>query len=584
MSAATCNVGINMTSGPAFRLDLGGTVRLAIDPTTSSPDATTFLFGDGTGWKLHFGRRSDTTKFMTIQDNGNVGIGTTTPATLLDLGNGAGSRHLRINGGNLNAGDGALLSIYEAGNIYGAIGNPSVYFGTAFDPSVGVMGYLGLKFYTLNLQRATIDTAGRVGIGTTTPSSLLHTSQAPVNDTSNRVGNYLFLESNNNTGSNIAATHTVLSVEGSTNSGSGWDGQIGLKSTVGPNWGPLTSAYGFYALGRTQLNYHNVGSLYNFYAASPMVVTNSVVSSSYGVYLAKQKAANVTTGYGVYQADAADLNYFAGNVGVGTTGPAAREHVYGPGGQNAFYTNGDPLGEALYLQDSGGAAGNGGQVLFGAVQGVFAGIKGYLQNGTGPAGDLVFQTRSTTGNVVENMRIAWSGNVGIGTASPAARLDVVGNENVSGNVTAGGTISGANVIAKYQDVAEWVATAKSLAPGTVVVVSSDGRNQVAASRKAYDTAVAGVVSARPGILLGEAGEGKSAVATTGRVRVKVDATRAPVRFGDLLVTSDREGYAMRSEPIEVAGVKIHRPGTLLGKALEPLETGQSELLVLLSLQ
>ncbi|MEK6325150.1 MAG: hypothetical protein AABN33_26215 [Acidobacteriota bacterium] len=70
----------------------------------------------------------------------------------------------------------------------------------------------------------------------------------------------------------------------------------------------------------------------------------------------------------------------------------------------------------------------------------------------------------------------------------------------------------------------------------------------------------------------------------GRVRVKVDATNAPIRVGDLLVTSDKEGIAMRSLPLDLGGTPIHRPGTLIGKALEPLEKGTGEILVLLSLQ
>jgi hypothetical protein len=41
---------------------------------------------------------------------------------------------------------------------------------------------------------------------------------------------------------------------------------------------------------------------------------------------------------------------------------------------------------------------------------------------------------------------------------------------------------------------------------------------------------------------------------------------------------------MRSEPIEVGGRKMHAPGTIIGKALEPLESGTGEILVLLSLQ
>jgi hypothetical protein len=57
-----------------------------------------------------------------------------------------------------------------------------------------------------------------------------------------------------------------------------------------------------------------------------------------------------------------------------------------------------------------------------------------------------------------------------------------------------------------------------------------------------------------------------------------------VKIGDLLVTSDSPGMAMKSEPLDLGGVKIHRPGTLIGKALEPLGNGEGEILVLLSLQ
>jgi hypothetical protein len=86
------------------------------------------------------------------------------------------------------------------------------------------------------------------------------------------------------------------------------------------------------------------------------------------------------------------------------------------------------------------------------------------------------------------------------------------------------------------------------------------------------------------VLLGEGGEGKVKVATTGRVRVRVDATRGAIKIGDLLVTSDVEGVAMKSEPIMMQGRRIHSPGTIIGKALEPLEKGKGEIMVLLSLQ
>jgi hypothetical protein len=148
-----------------------------------------------------------------------------------------------------------------------------------------------------------------------------------------------------------------------------------------------------------------------------------------------------------------------------------------------------------------------------------------------------------------------------------------------------GTIKASSVIgAVYQDVAEWVPASQPVAAGTVVVLNAAKSNEVMASFRAYDTAVAGVVSERPGIILGTASPAKAQIATTGRVKVKVDATKHAVAVGDLLVTSDKPGMAMVSEPIDLGGVKIHRPGTLIGKALEPLPSGEGEILVLLSLQ
>lgn len=177
------------------------------------------------------------------------------------------------------------------------------------------------------------------------------------------------------------------------------------------------------------------------------------------------------------------------------------------------------------------------------------------------------------------MVIDTSGNVGIGTTSPTMKLDVAGAARVTGDMTVNG-----NIAAKYQDIAEWVPSTEKLTPGTVVVLDRERNNEVVSSTNPYDTAVAGVISAQPGLILGERGPTDVQVATTGRVKVRVDASRGPIRIGDLLVTSSRPGIAMRSEPIAVADVTMHRPGTLIGKALEPLASGQGEILVLLSLQ
>ena len=60
--------------------------------------------------------------------------------------------------------------------------------------------------------------------------------------------------------------------------------------------------------------------------------------------------------------------------------------------------------------------------------------------------------------------------------------------------------------------------------------------------------------------------------------------RAPIKVGDLLVTSKAEGVAMKSLEVDSGGVKMHCLYTIIGKALEPLASGIGEILVQLSLQ
>jgi hypothetical protein len=194
-------------------------------------------------------------------------------------------------------------------------------------------------------------------------------------------------------------------------------------------------------------------------------------------------------------------------------------------------------------------------------------------DGAPNSGKFIIWT-ADAGALAARMIVTGNGRVGIGigNAAPSAMLQVGGDVAVSGNIAA-----------KYQDVAEWV-DAPAMEAGTVVTLNPERSNQVVPSIHAYDTSVAGVVSARPGVILGESGPGKEMVATTGRVRVRVDAKKTPIRIGDLLVTSDVPGVAMRSEPVSLNGVNFHRPGTILGKALEPLASGQGEILVLLTLQ
>jgi hypothetical protein len=253
----------------------------------------------------------------------------------------------------------------------------------------------------------------------------------------------------------------------------------------------------------------------------------------------------------------------AGNVGIGTTSPGT------------YYTvpaKLDVSSSSHTLMNINGAAGSTASLSF-SENGSSKWLIGSRNTYDAPNNRLGF-----FGGGSEVLTLQSGGNVGIGTTTPSKKLDVAGDINASG------TITGGNIVAKYQDVAEWVETSQALPAGTVVILDSTKSNQVTSSTQAYDTRVAGVISEQPGIALGESGDNKVLVATTGRVRVKVDAGRGPIHIGDLLVTSDTSGAAMKSQPVNIGGVQLHRPGTLIGKALEPLAKGTGEILVLLSLQ
>jgi hypothetical protein len=256
------------------------------------------------------------------------------------------------------------------------------------------------------------------------------------------------------------------------------------------------------------------------------------------------------------------------SIGLGTTTPADVFHVAFNNGTGGL------TGYAVQNLSSSATAYSG--MLFYDQNGTLGQFQGfnnisheYRINNIAVGGSINFMLGGSS-----KFLVASSGNIGIGAVPGATeKLHVAGNVAVDGNIGA-----------KYQDVAEWVDTAVPLEAGTVVIVDPAQPNRVLPSQRAYDTRVAGAVSAQPGLVLGEQSEGRATVAQSGRVRVKVDAAYGAIKIGDLLVTSPTPGYAMRSRLMHVGSKAIHRPGTLLGKALEPLPAGKGEILVLLTLQ
>lgn len=151
-----------------------------------------------------------------------------------------------------------------------------------------------------------------------------------------------------------------------------------------------------------------------------------------------------------------------------------------------------------------------------------------------------------------------------------------------GNVSAPAFRPSSREVAILMDVSE------SVKPGDVLVIDQASPGMMRRGFEGHDTGVIGVVSESAGVVLdsqspalsGQEAEGGTVfhaeVAMAGVVTCKVDATYGAIWPGNLLVTSPTSGHAMRTEsPL---------PGTIVGKALEPLEEGVGTIRVLVMLQ
>ena len=142
------------------------------------------------------------------------------------------------------------------------------------------------------------------------------------------------------------------------------------------------------------------------------------------------------------------------------------------------------------------------------------------------------------------------------------------------------------------DLAEEFNAYTNIEPGSVMVINNEGNLEPCCI--SYDKRVAGIVSGaegyKPGIVLdtqedehekhqceNEAKKPRLAVALTGKVYCKVDASHLPIEIGDMLTTSSTKGHAMKvDEPTKAFG-------SVIGKALQPLRDGMGMIPVLVGL-
>ncbi|MCX6762150.1 MAG: hypothetical protein NTY33_04930, partial [Candidatus Moranbacteria bacterium] len=384
---------------------------------------------------------------LTIR-SGNVGIGTTNPGSRLTvaIANAKPTTnywHMNIQDETSMAqgvGGGLLFTGYKTGTSAGGL-------------FAGIAGYKAnatagnesgeLRLYYSNAGTLTtgmvLDSAGNVGIGTTNPVALLTLKK---NSGANTVIELLRLDPGQENqyegaGSKIVFRDIDVYSDGATieeqriGATSGSTLNFRLRNAVTPQMTILSSGNvgGNVGIGTTSpgakldvngnafITGGGSGSikLYSSYSGSPsnpgMVITN---------YNGDITFAHNSNGGGTY---------ISGNVGIGTTVPGAKLEVYTTTNSGGITLNGTSNFK-FSMQQSGTEK---------AFIGVPANASQFI---TGDAsGDLDFVSQqkniifSTDQGSTAQMYLKYGGNVGIGTASPGAKLDVAGTQWLTGTTS-----------------------------------------------------------------------------------------------------------------------------------------------------
>lgn len=466
------NVGIGTTSptsilhiaasSPTFTVE-----RTGISTVTLNNSGSVWTWGSSAATANHFAFAPGGTEAMRIVNGGNVGIGTTSPASRLEI---VGDLRTSTGGGTANlfvdVNSAALAQIGLNGDI--ASKNNEFQLRTSGTPLAFYTGStLGVETETGNA-RMVITNAGNVGIGTTTPAWRLQVAGTrpdfAISDSaggtnakhmllSNRSGN-LYI----GTSTDVYATSTtpILTLLNNGNVGIGTSSPTTLLSLNGTGvangitFGGDPSA-NLYRSGLSQLTTNGsiyattnvgAGNSFYFYNSNLLMYSTTAIgdtgnaytfADASGVNLRQIKASSL------YIATTTTASPFlvttsAGNVGVGTASPLSKLDVNGVISSATEYRFNNYSYSRIASVDSGGGYGGGYNFNWNNTSpqndstGTLSGY-GFSQ------GSIRFftNTSQTAGTPApERMRIDSSGNVGIGTTSPWGLLSVNANGLSSG--------------------------------------------------------------------------------------------------------------------------------------------------------
>jgi hypothetical protein len=275
------------------------------------------------------------------------------------------------------------------------------------------------------------------------------------------------------------------------------------------------------------------------------------------------------------------LNVFSTNssttsniVNVTSTGPGViADHSQGNAGNffinNTFGVGAGVRGEVNSIFGNTGTAG-----VYGVASGT-GGYAGYFDHsGTGGFGYGVYIGNEGMGTVLIASQNGPSGDIAVFQqgGSNVARID----RNGTGYFDGGTQNSGADLAEAFDVEGDY----HQYEPGDVLLISTTADRTVVRSNEAYSSLVAGVYATKPGVLLTEETvnsllAGKVPMGVVGVIPTKICGEGGPIHRGDILVTSSRQGYAMKADLNKL------KPGQAIGKALEEFigDNGKIKVLV-----